>query len=442
MRESQFSGLRDYADNAARQPDFAAVQQRAGRVRRRRAVGSGAAAVAAALVATGLGYAATAGPGGGPPAAAPTPSTSADLGAGWPRWTSVAATGPADLYGLFERCRDCAPELYASADAGNTWQRRPVPPAPDDPGAGSLRMPWLTSLGPGILAWKDAKLTSLAELQGSRPPSTEPADGGRSPSAVERLWITVDGGRTWRQAEVDPNPVAAVPPGTRPVDCNFISPPSPCRVYAVDPASGRFAPLADQPSGITFERGWVAAQTDVPLGGQLWVPGLDPATRKPAVASSSDRGRTWHTHVFTDGVPAVVDDGRIATMYLPTVAAGADGTAYALTYRDDHRLAPYRTTDGGVTWRPMPGGPVTITPDGGFVTADGAHVVNTGQEFWASRDGGGYERVTLPGYPPDALRLSLFEVTSQEATGRYMMFSDSRLYLSDAGWTWRPANAP
>jgi hypothetical protein len=257
---------------------------------------------------------------------------------------------------------------------------------------------------------------------------------------IERTWITVDGGRTWRRAEVDPDPVAAVPPGTRPVDCGLVGESSPCRIYAVDPATGRFAPLATQPSGITYETYWMAYQTDVPLGDHLWVPGLDPATHKPAVASSSDGGRTWRTHVFTDGVPAVVDDGFIATMYLPTVAAGADGTAYALTYREDDRQDPYRTTDGGATWRPVPGGAADVAMDEGFVTADGAHVINTGREVLASRDGGGYESVTLPGYPADLLPLPY--ITSQPAAGRYLAFSQSPLYLSDDGWTWRPVDVP
>jgi hypothetical protein len=438
--EPHFAGLRDYADDAVRQPDFAAVRRRAGRVRRRRAVASSAAAVATALVVSGLGYAAIAGPSGGPPAAPPTPSISEDPTAGWPRLTDVGATGPDDLYAVFERCRDCAPELYVSEDAGATWQRRTVPPAPSDATAGISRSSWLVPLGPGILAWRDLRTISLSDIGSLVAPSTEPTDGGRSPSAIERTWITVDGGRTWRRAEVDPDPMTAVPPGSRPVDCQLAGQPSPCQIYAVDPVSGRFAPLADQPSGITFESGWLA-QTDVPLGGHLWVPGLDPATHKPAVASSPDGGRTWLTHVFVEGMPAVAnDDGRIAAMYLPTVAAGADGTAYALTYREDLRMDPYRSTDGGVTWRPVPGGAVPEVPDAGFVTADGAHVVKTGWDFRASRDGGEYEPVTLPGYPADLLQLT--QVTSQRAAGRYIVPSMSSFYVSDDGWTWRRVYVP
>jgi hypothetical protein len=172
----------------------------------------------------------------------------------------------------------------------------------------------------------------------------------------------------------------------------------------------------------------------------LWVPGLDPATRKPAVASSPDGGRTWRTHVFTGGVAAVATDGLIPTMYLPAVTAGTGETAYALTYREDGRLDPYRSTDGGVTWRPSTGGAVPEAPDAGFVTADGAHVIKTGDEFRASRAGGGYERATLPGYPAELRRLT--QVTSQQAAGRYLVFSLALLFISDDGWTWRQVSLP
>ena len=428
MPEPHFTGLRAYVDNAARQPDFDAVRQRAGRVRRRRAVVSSAAAAVAALLVTGLGYAATA----GPQVALPKPSASATPDSGWPRVTGVQATGAADLYVLYERCRDCGSELYASDDAGATWQRRSVPPT-----AGGTLISTFASLGRGVLVWRDGQLVNLQDLPGSSPTGSAVAEPS---GTLGREWTTVDGGRSWRQAVVDTKPVAAVPAGTRPVDCHVVGQTSPCRIYAVDPVTGRFAPLATQPSGITVSRNW-AGQTDVPLGGRLWVAGLDPATRKPAVASSSDGGRTWHTFVFSGGVPAKPSKlGIIAGMYLPTVAAGPGGTAYALLYHDDHGREAYRTTDGGVTWRPVPGGPVADTPDSGFVTSAGAHVVKSGDGFRISRGGGRYQPVTLAGYPADLLPLP--QLTSQQAPGRYVVFADARLYLSDDGQTWRRVTVP
>jgi hypothetical protein len=384
--------------------------------------------VATVLAASGLGYAAVARPDRGVQVAVPTPPVGES---GWPRMTSLVATGPDDLYGVWERCRDCAQELYASDDAGVTWQRRVVPPASAD--AAVPRFSILVPLGPGILAWRDARAVSLADLR--KLPSESVEDGRDSPLS-DRLSITIDGGRTWRRAGIDPKPVAAVPPGTRPVDCHLAGPVSPCLVYAVNPVSGRFAPLADQPSGITVEDGW-SGQTNLPLGAALWVPGLDPVTRKPAVASSSDGGRTWRTHVFAGGVPAVAHDGMVAGMYLPTVAAGTNGTAYVLTYRDDLGKDTYRTTDGGATWKS--GAVLPEIPDAGFVTADGAHVVNTGRKFLAGRNGD-YQPVTLPGYPAGLQQQAA--IVSQQTAGRYLISSSPDLLLSDDGRVWRRMNTP
>jgi hypothetical protein len=426
MREPLFEDLRDYAGSTVRPPDFADIRQRARRIRRRRAVAS--AAAVAVLAATGLGYAAVSQADRGSQVAVPTPTPSNAAEKGWPRTTAVAATGTDDLYVVVERCRDCGPELYASADAGATWQPRTEPPPPAD--AAVPRFSSIVSLGPGILAWQDGHVLTIGEAQGMSP---LPDNNGPS----DRLWITVDGGRTWRRAGIDPKPVATLPPGTRPVDCGLAGRDAPCLIYAVNPVTGRFAPLAGQPSGITVESGW-ASQTNVPPGARLWVPGLDPVTRMPALASSSDRGRTWRTHVFADGVQAVTQDGTIATMYLPTVAAGPNGTAYVLTYRDDLRKDTHRTTDGGATWKS--GASVPEIPDAGFVTADGAHVVNAGGQFLAARAGRGYERVTLPGFP--AVPRQYAYPVSQQVAGRYLVSPSDDLALSDDGWTWRRLTAP
>lgn len=435
MGAPQFEELRAYADGAVRQPGFADIRRRARRVRRRRTAASSAAAAVAVLVVTGLGYVATTGSRGGLPVAVPTPATSA-ADAGWPLVTSVAATGRKDLYAVVERCRGCGPQLYASPDAGVTWQRRPVPPAPDR--EGDPRSALIVELGNGILAWQERRSVKLEDLRTwpSTAPS-KPAYGGQGSSVRQGLWITVDGGRTWRRAAIDPEPVAAVPPGTRPVDCGLLGPAAPCRIYAVNPVSGRFAPLADQPPGITLQSGW-AGQTNVPLGAGLWVPGMDQATRKPAVAASSDGGRTWRTRVFTDGVAAETYDGMVAAMYLPTVAAGPNGTAHVLTYRADLRKDTHRSTDGGASW--VPGDSVPEVPDAGFVTADGAHVVNTGQGFLADRDSGSYTAATLPGFPAE-LRQHV-PIVSHPAAGRYLVSLSPGLLLSDDGWKWRRVATP
>jgi hypothetical protein len=120
------------------------------------------------------------------------------------------------------------------------------------------------------------------------------------------------------------------------------------------------------------------------------------------------------------------------------VTAGTNGTAYVLTYRNDRENDPYRTTDGGVTWRS--GAAVAQVPDAGYVTADGAHVVKTGRQFRASRDGSAYQPVTLPGYPADLRKLT--QVTSEQAAGSYLVFSGARVFRSADGWQWRQVDLP
>jgi hypothetical protein len=436
MRELDFAGLLADAENAVRQPDFGAVRRRARRVRRRRAAASVAGALAAVLVASGLGYAAAGGPGGPPIAATPTPSTAESPGDGWPRVAALAAGAPDRIFTVVERCRRCEPELYASADAGRHWQRRTLPPEPPGRAAGAGGTRWFsfTGLGGDVLSWRDGRVMQLSSDPAS---PVAPID----PKQKDANWISVDGGRTWRVAEVGANPIGAVPPGTRVVDCAVVGRSGPCLVYAVDPATGRIAPLAHQPSGITLGGGWtfqVNAASDT-----LWVAGLDPVTRKPAVASSADRGRTWRTHVFSGGVPAVESDGFTPTMYLPMLAAGSGGTAYALLYHDDSRLDAYRTVDGS-SWQQVPG-TVPAGPDAGLVTADGAHVVvhvtESSTQLLASRDGGRYAPTTLPGYPYDAGRQKLvWDVVS----GLYlhMHWSVPEMYVSVDGRTWRTVHMP
>jgi hypothetical protein len=433
MREPDFAGLRDDAENAVRQPDFTVVRRRADRVRRRRFAASGAAGLAVAMVASGLGYAAVGGSGGTPPAATPTPSIRYDPDDSWPRVSSAVAGSPDEVYAIVQRCRDCQVELLASVDGGKSWKRRAEPPRPTSTVWSGLPV-GLTAVGPGILHWRYSRVVSLVtdNPSGAAGFPTEEVSGPPT-------YVSVDGGRTWRAAELDPRPVAALTPGTRPIGCGLFDDAGPCQLNAVDPRTGRIAPLARQPGGITIERDRLG-QIEDPAGGRVWVAGLDPVTRKPAVAVSSDLGRTWSTHVFDGGVPAVEEQGFVAAMYLPMVAAGPGGTAYALLYRGDREYHAYRTVDGGSTWERVPGrlGPV---PYPGYVAGDGAHVIvlptATGVRFLASHDGAAYRPVTVTGYPQSAAAPSL--VVAQAAPGLYLEWNES-VHLSRDGWTWQPAD--
>ena len=411
MPETEFERLRSEVGEAVRQPEFFSVRRRATRIRRRRAT---AVFLATVLSATGLGLAVQRG--SADPGIEPVGPVAE---ASWPRMTSVVATGK-DLYGVLVACPDCDSEFYATSDGGESWQARTVPPAPAD--SGTPRMAALIALAPGVLGWRDGRLVPVREAL--------------DPAGADRLWISTNGGGSWQRAEVGP-PVAAVPANTSPVGCELLRI-STCVVGAVDPATGRLSPLAAQPTGIIVDPSWVG-QVSAPAGGRLWVPGLDPATKKPAVATSADAGRTWRTHVFTDGVAAVYQGGTTGMMYVPRVAAGPGATAYALTYRDDDLVDSHYTTDGGVTWSAGDTIRDRSAADG-FVTAYGDHIVTTGSAAVAAQGTGRYTPVTLSGYPAEPLQLT--QITTAAATERYLVTSQIGPYVSHDGRTWRRVPLP
>ncbi|GIE92089.1 hypothetical protein [Actinoplanes regularis] len=434
MLESQFDRLRSEVGDAVRQPDFSTVRSRAGRVRRRRAITS-AAFLATVLCVTGLGYVVQTAPGDGVLAdSVPAPTESP--GSVWFPSTLVTNAG-ANLYRVFQRCRECDAELDVSSNGGESWQHRPTPPAPSD--ATGPRTANLLALAPELVVWRDERTLTVAEVQ-----ALVSGDPSADEITAHQPWITRDGGETWQQIAIDTQPVAAVPEGVRPVDCAMLDV-STCDIGVIDPVTGRFAPLAAQPTGITVQEGWTDV-VNVPLDGHLWVPGLDPATNKPAVATSSDAGRTWHTHVFTGAVAAVLGHGGPVGLYnLPKVAAGSGKAAYVLTYRADGVLDAHYTPDGGSTWRD--GDTIrNLELSAGFVTADGAHIVTTDTGLAAGRGTGRYTPITLPGYPVDTAGLPVdparIQVASGQTTVPYLVNSDNGPYLSEDGRTWRRVRLP
>ncbi|MET8149639.1 sialidase family protein [Actinoplanes sp. NPDC049668] len=417
MPEPGFTRLREEFSQAVRQPDFDTVRRRSGGIRRRRAVTAAAAFLATVLTATGLVTTSRDLP--DEPSLFDTTPTATETPDGrvWPRMTSVADTGT-EVYAVYTRCRDCDTKLYVSSDDGESWQQRTIPTAP--PNAENPREATLTVLTPGVIAWRERTVLPWTEAE--------------TPATV-LPWITRDGGRTWQRAEISNQPVTAVPAGASPVDCGVWDV-SACAVGVIDPATAKFAPLAAQPTGITVAEQW-NWQVNVPLGGRLWIPGLDPVTKKPAVATSADGGRTWHTHVFTDGVTAESPGiGWIPAMYLPRIAAGSGAAAYVLTYRADNVADVRYTTDGGTTWRT--GDTVHDGETTGFVTADGTHILTDSSAdrttTSAGRGTGKYAPVTLPGYPDDP--------STAQITGRYLVTAEDGIHLSTDGRTWRRISQP
>ncbi|MFI1991995.1 hypothetical protein [Actinoplanes sp. NPDC020271] len=432
MLESQFGRLRSEVADAVRQPDFSTVRSRAGQVRRRRARTSAASILAVVLGVTGAGFAVQTVPTDrGLADTAPAPAPTESPGGEWFPSTQVTNAGTT-LYRVFERCRDCDSELWASSDSGRSWQRRPSPPAPGD--VTGPRTATLLALAPGLLVWRDQHNLTTAEVQAMV--SGNPS--GRN-SPADRPWITRDGGMTWQQATVDTRPATAVPDGVQPVDCALFEVTT-CRIGAIDPVTGRFAPLAAQPTGIIVQERWRWTDViNVPLDGRLWVPGLDPVSHKPAIATSADSGRTWHTHVFTGAATVELEtDGTAGTYYLPKIAASSGATAYVLTYRADGIVDAHYTADGGLTWRDE----ATIRDylgSTGFVTADGSHILPVGTGLVAGHGNGAYTPVELPGYPGDG---QTPQVASRHAAVPYLVNSDAGPYLSDDGRTWRLIRLP
>jgi hypothetical protein len=432
MREPQFERLRSEVADAVRQPEFSTVRTRAGKVRRRRATTTSAVFVVTVLAAASFGYTVQ----NSPPdygSLDPVPEVTCTSDCSWP-WMTASASAGSELYGVVTRCQDCDSELYVSPDGGGSWQQRSVPPAPGD--VPTPREVSLVAPGPGLLAWSERSLIPRDAVQTRS--TGGPTAGPTAPTSAPQTWISRDGGQTWTRPAAATEPADAVPAGARPVDCDLVERPA-CEVGVIDPASGRFAPLATQPTGIALEPGWTD-QISVPSGGRLWVPGLDPVTRKPAVATSSDAGRTWHTHVFTGGAALPADSGWPAALFTPKVAAGSGATAYALTSRDDGTYDTYHTTDGGTTWKAGASVQrVGFLP--GYVAADGSHVMTTDTGVIAGRGDGRYTPITLTGIPEAAMRT--VRITTEQADHPYLMpSSGTDAYLSKDGLAWQEVRLP
>ncbi|KUL42072.1 hypothetical protein [Actinoplanes awajinensis] len=407
MLDSQFDRLRAEVGGAVRQPDFDSVRDRAAVRKRRRRT---AAVVVAVLIATGFGFAVNRGP------AAPDQVATVDPEPGYPRLIGLTSAGN-DLYALQEPRPDSAAELHVSPDGGATWASRDLPPMAVD--ADPSREGTFTALSTGLVLWRENNVGATER---------------------DRFWITRDGARSWTRPEIGTQPVDTVPDGVRPVDCALLGVTT-CTVGVVDPDTGRFAPLRNQPTGLSPEFS-VNGDVMVPFDGQLWVPGMDPDTQRPAMASSSDRGRTWHTHVFTDAVPDEPrpgDDFMSSIRFVPELAAGSGGAAYVLTFRSKDLIDVHHTTDGGLTWQ------VGDTIQGallsaGFVTPDGTHVASRTTDFVAGQGTGPYTPVTLRGFPGNPLYR--VQVSGPGTTAPYVVVTETAAYRSENGLTWQQIRLP
>lgn len=186
---------------------------------------------------------------------------------------------------------ECRSHLLATADAGRSWQVRPLPTEPPGKDAGDIEFS-----GRSILLWT--------------PGAGVVAVGGPD----RRYWTSDDGARTWRESDT------ARPVGP-PASVGVVGPDGKPTFLATFPPGGRDAVGPKNP---------LVGATD----GSFWVSCRDAA----CVRVTRDRGQTWQTVPVRDTVLSV---DWVATVDGRTVYAGV---------RDRAGPRVLRSTDAGATW--------------------------------------------------------------------------------------------
>ncbi|MEU2615075.1 sialidase family protein [Micromonospora sp. NPDC007271] len=391
----------------------------AGRRRRRRRLATATCASAAALATIAAAAASLLAPGKPverPPVAGRTiPAVGSDPHVGQlVQWAGAADAN--HLYRAFSTCTGPPPcskarfQLTGSDDGGHTWSERGTP----------------------------REILNLAVLDAGALVGVVPPQG-QAHGVTTTVMTSTDGARTWTAVQ----PAAAVhgvPDGSTAI-CWPQARDGSCALQVVNPGLHQIGALAEQPPLKAYPPDELVIRKS---GGRLWVGGIDPATGRPAAATSADSGRTWSVHVFADAPPCSSEGCRP-----PSLASGGGATVYAVT-EGGSKQAIYRGTagagPGGTSWQRLT--MAERIPQrrglGSFVAGDGTHVLyqlvddpdqNTDvYRFWAARADGGYESVELTGLPASAGPIR------RTPNGWFYALShaDGGLYGSTDGWHWSP----
>jgi hypothetical protein len=437
---ADFHGLRDDLGRIAQQPGFDLVRRRARRLRTRRqmVVAGAGLAVVAVLGTAGLTVtrptatnlpAATPSPSAtvapSPPAPAVLPSRPASTSP--PVVRELLAGDPDHLYAVVEDCDSCQGWLMVSPDGGRTWQTRLAVSTRFD--APDL----LRVVGPSAI------MVGSRKQQPSQEPCLQPAPACVTYSP-ERTWrISADAGATWRDLTAGDEPVESVPASGGAVMDLATTDTQPGRLYAVDPEQGRIAPLATQPPLVEF------SIITAPLGAGLWLEGLDPTTRRPAVVVSRDGGTSWVTSTF-EAEPPLGDQAPIRPGISRPEVRTADGqTAFAMFADGPGPVRIYRTTDGGQSWLRMnPDARSWDVPRGALsiVIAGGRHVLVYRDDplgptkLAESADGRVYQPFAPVGLPP----VGIAPIAVDENLFLYRDYNT--IYRSEDGVHWQPLSQP